>query len=226
MHTRDGFTLVELLTVLAIIALLAAIAFPVYAGARGEARQTVCLSNMKQLATSFFMYAQDYDGHMPRHDWYSTTGRAEDLLRADRGASCWWVKVMPYLRSEELLRCPAGEHDYINLAHGVYHSTRVEFDVDYGINMCLAGGYPIAWVREPASIILLVEQEPDTWACWWNRGSATNHNPWQNARHEGGSNYVFCDGHAAWRSGAGVPQTAGGTGPDAPRDFRMELKWP
>lgn len=62
---RKGFTLIELLVVIAIIAILAAILFPVFAQAREKARQTVCLSNMKQLGTAFSMYASDYDGNFP-----------------------------------------------------------------------------------------------------------------------------------------------------------------
>jgi type II secretory pathway pseudopilin PulG len=47
--------------VIAIIAILAAILFPVFSQARESARQTSCLSNTKQLALSTLMYAQDYD---------------------------------------------------------------------------------------------------------------------------------------------------------------------
>ena len=60
-----AFTLVELLTVIAIIAVLAAILFPVFASARAKARQTACLSNLKQVGLAVQMYAQDYDGIFP-----------------------------------------------------------------------------------------------------------------------------------------------------------------
>jgi len=60
-----GFTLIELLVVIAIIAILAAILFPVFARARESARRANCLSNLKQLGTSFQMYAQDYDETFP-----------------------------------------------------------------------------------------------------------------------------------------------------------------
>lgn len=56
---RGGFTLIALLVVIAIIAILAAILFPVFARAREKARQTSCLSNVKQLTLGCLMYAQD-----------------------------------------------------------------------------------------------------------------------------------------------------------------------
>ncbi len=61
---RRGFTLIELLVVIAIIAILAAILFPVFAKAREKARQTSCLSNVKQMILGVLQYAQDYDEMM------------------------------------------------------------------------------------------------------------------------------------------------------------------
>nr|WP_309684864.1 DUF1559 domain-containing protein [Armatimonas sp.] len=62
---RRVFTLIELLVVIAIIAILAAILFPVFAQAREKARQTACISNLKQIGLAVRMYAQDYDEIYP-----------------------------------------------------------------------------------------------------------------------------------------------------------------
>ncbi len=69
-QSKSGFTLIELLVVIAIIAILAAILFPVFAKAREKARQTTCLSNMKQIALSMTMYAQDSDEIFPPGRYY------------------------------------------------------------------------------------------------------------------------------------------------------------
>ncbi len=67
MHSgrRQGFTLIELLVVIAIIAILAALLFPVFARAKAAAKQTVCVSNLKQAGAALGLYMSDYDGVFP-----------------------------------------------------------------------------------------------------------------------------------------------------------------
>lgn len=65
MNKSRAFTLIELLVVIAIIAILAAILFPVFAQAREKARQTMCLSNLKQIGLATLMYTEDYDECYP-----------------------------------------------------------------------------------------------------------------------------------------------------------------
>ena len=56
-----------MLVVIAIIAILAAILFPVFAQARDKARAATCLSNMKQVALALSMYTSDNDETLPIH---------------------------------------------------------------------------------------------------------------------------------------------------------------
>ncbi len=100
---RLAFTLIELLVVIAIIAILAAILFPVFAQAREKARQTQCVSNLKQIGTSLMMYTQDYDEKMPfnyQYHW-SNGQRIDGLLE-------WWQDLCrPYVKNEMVYQCPS-----------------------------------------------------------------------------------------------------------------------
>lgn len=93
---RKGFTLIEMLVVIAIITIIAAILFPVFASAREKARQTTCASNMKQIGVAVTMYAQDYDEMIVP----SAIGTAGVNLVA------WPSLLMPYLKSAGVFVCP------------------------------------------------------------------------------------------------------------------------
>jgi prepilin-type N-terminal cleavage/methylation domain-containing protein len=62
---RSAFTLIELLVVITIIAILAAILFPVFARIKESAKKSACLSNMRQIGTAFSLYLSDWDERMP-----------------------------------------------------------------------------------------------------------------------------------------------------------------
>ena len=62
---RGGFTLIELMIVIAIIAILAAILVPNFIRARAQGQVTACKSNLKNIATALEMYSTDYGGRFP-----------------------------------------------------------------------------------------------------------------------------------------------------------------
>ena len=65
MKREPGFTLSEMLVVVAVIAAIAAILFPVFVQVREKARQTTCISNLRQLGLAHQLYVQDYDEVLP-----------------------------------------------------------------------------------------------------------------------------------------------------------------
>ena len=63
--SRSAFTLIEIIVVVAIIATIAALLFPVFARARERARESACISNLRQIGQAFRMYMADYDNERP-----------------------------------------------------------------------------------------------------------------------------------------------------------------
>jgi prepilin-type N-terminal cleavage/methylation domain-containing protein/prepilin-type processing-associated H-X9-DG protein len=115
MRHRRGFTLIELLVVIAIIAILAAILFPVFAQAREKARQSTCLSNLRQVGLATQMYMQDYDEAVP----WSCLGRIwsvreKVLYKNVRPDDIYAVELMtPYAKNDQIWYCPSTGPSYI-----------------------------------------------------------------------------------------------------------------
>jgi prepilin-type N-terminal cleavage/methylation domain-containing protein/prepilin-type processing-associated H-X9-DG protein len=192
-----GFTLIELLVVIAIIAILAAILFPVFARAREKARQTSCLSNMKQLGLGVVMYAQDYDEIIP--GW--------KISGACGGANVWpWRHVvMPYIRNTQLFICPgSGWQGFPTCTH--YHPlvNAQPIPTSYALNDCHDGGgganqLRLADIVRPAELFLIGEAPHNLWRPVL-RTSPTDYGCANNypAVHNEGINVAYCDGHAKW----------------------------
>lgn len=99
---------------IAIIAILAAILFPVFAQAREKARQAACMSNLKQVGLATMMYVQDYDETLPdRRDLktslpggYQPWGNASWPTSDPRGG--WALSLMdPYTKNAAIWNCPS-----------------------------------------------------------------------------------------------------------------------
>lgn len=106
-HEKRGFTLIELLVVIAVIAILAALLFPVFARVREKARQTTCLSNLRQIATAILMYASDYDDTLPceHNQWHQCPVHGTWYT-----SGAWWKyksMVLPYVKNESVFICPS-----------------------------------------------------------------------------------------------------------------------
>jgi len=105
-----GFTLIEILVVVAIISLLAAILFPVFARARENARRASCLSNLKQIGLAWFQYAQDYDEKFPPNYtctvWTSTTCTKQALWYS-YDTTTYPGLLNPYIKNAQIFRCPS-----------------------------------------------------------------------------------------------------------------------
>jgi len=196
---RAGFTLIELLVVIAIIAILAAILFPVFAKAREKARQTMCASNNKQIATALLMYCQDYDD--------------TSVLNIEWGAANgfdYWGGLQNYVKNVQCFRCPSNPES-------VQMMQTQQTLTDYLLNGIFSHGSSLAVVQTPASQVMWAERiytvDDDDHHCFYVVAPGSNPlNPDDNnvtnlngalahveqQRHNGGSNYAFADGHVKW----------------------------
>ena len=154
---RTGFTLIELLVVIAIIAILAAILFPVFARAREKARQSSCLSNVKQLTLGFMMYAQDYD------EWIRSAYLPND---AHASYTTWYFGISPYVMNNQIFRCPNESFDmgtYGTYFPGLNYPTE-RLMLSYGMNYKYLGydkdRYKLAEIKRPAECILIGDSGP------------------------------------------------------------------
>jgi prepilin-type N-terminal cleavage/methylation domain-containing protein/prepilin-type processing-associated H-X9-DG protein len=210
---RAGFTLIELLVVIAIIAILAAILFPVFARAREKARQTSCLSNLRQLGTAVSMYVIDYESY-PLHS------------HKELGNPGWrWMQMLqPYVGSSQVFVCPSASASAVALTSSTQH---------YGYNYQYLGngrlspsGGPLLMVadsqlQDPSNTIALADTfglakyaglanqgssgyslDPPApnplFGTYYGGTASAGDRATAAARHNEGANYAFCDGHAKW----------------------------
>jgi prepilin-type N-terminal cleavage/methylation domain-containing protein/prepilin-type processing-associated H-X9-DG protein len=192
---RRGFTLIELLVVIAIIAILAAILFPVFARAREKARQTSCLSNVKQMMLGVMMYTQDYDERL-------CIG-ARWFVGGVGGTGRYWIDGLePYVKNVQIFKCPSRT----DLTWG-YGWNYQEFGYEYndGASRSSYCSTPLAAITAPATTILLGDDGGGTARLLYKR-TAANTADW----HNGGANMGLCDGHAKWYSKADLVKSVAG----------------
>ncbi|MFP3903747.1 MAG: DUF1559 domain-containing protein [Armatimonadota bacterium] len=194
MSKRCGFTLIELLVVIAIIAILAAILFPVFARAREKARQTSCLSNLKQIGLGINMYSQDYDEVLPG---VFTQGREGQWgVCTCHYWSAWAINIFPYVQNEQIFICPSykGQGWFATGGHCGVNS--------YGLNHILCGqntGPSLARVEHPSECLIVADATyyviSGSYEGSFPRG---DYDQRVDTRHNEGANLAFVDGHAKW----------------------------
>lgn len=89
LHSRKAITLTEVLVVVLIIAILAALVYPLFGRSREEARQAGCITDLKQIYTAVCAYAGDNDG-----------------VQSLATLSANTLSLHPYVKSKEIYFCP------------------------------------------------------------------------------------------------------------------------
>ncbi len=210
MLTRSrGFTLIELLVVIAIIAILAAILFPVFARAREKARQTTCLSNLKQISIGWMMYASDYDETvMPveipssgdvKYYWWTAFNSATSTRIDDGGL------IYPYMKNDQISVCPSFSNDLrtdvglTGYAYNYHYLSPLAYNPDWSYEVVPTS---LAAIQSPAETVTFADSARVSFTDGVTLEGNTyleppSHDyPGFHGRHNGVGNIAFADGHA------------------------------
>ncbi len=99
-----GFTLVEMLVVIAIIATLAGIGYPVIRSSIDKSREAACLNQLRSLGVALESYLQDHNNIMPQME-AGRASKATDVPVLD-------TVLFPYLQSPDAFKCPADQKQF------------------------------------------------------------------------------------------------------------------
>lgn len=190
---KRGFTLVELLVVIGIIAILMSMLMPALARAKQKAHRVNCLNNIRQVGMSATMYAGDNDGEFPRRLALTNS---------------WIFRLEPYYKTMKVLKCPAdkwgewrsflinGFNDFWNEKLPAEEYQRVmQWDYEHGMKE--------ADIKQASETILFGEKKINSPHVHMDFGQGkgndkqhVNQNMHKSGsgKTSGGSNYAFADG--------------------------------
>ena len=207
---HKGFTLIELMVVIAIIAVLAGLLLPALAKSKSKAIQINCLSNMKQMGVGLLLYSEDFNGQLPGNFHHNTD---PDFT--------WTDALSPYLGEVDSIRlCGADprkkeKHDLNGTSYIMNdHLTTPLFNA---FGEMVEPAVRLDQLKDPSATVLFFEASDQlavsaiSSACVacsrsWNLGGWNNViKDIQPDRHRSGSvaedrsngkaNYLFADGH-------------------------------
>jgi prepilin-type N-terminal cleavage/methylation domain-containing protein/prepilin-type processing-associated H-X9-DG protein len=219
MKTHRAFTLIELMVVVAIIAILAALLLPVLSLAKEKGRRASCLNNQKQLNLAWQMYADENKGVLASNDWAFRSANvvfspSNSWVTGNAGldtntATITDGSIYPLVRNLKVYRCPADRSLVLGATVPILRT--------YSLS-CFMGGttadldkyglityHQTSQITKPTKLLTFVDEDDSTIDDGHFLYSAAI-NAWMNIpswRHAHGNTFAFADGHTEywkWRS--------------------------
>ena len=109
---KKSFSLIELLVIVAIIAVLASLLLPALGKARKKSRLALCTSNMKQMSTAIYLYLDDHEDYFPyssEHNKTSWDDRLGSMKYDGRNITAEQIDNKSKLTDSSIYECPASE---------------------------------------------------------------------------------------------------------------------
>ena len=196
---RNGFTPVELLVMLAVLSVLAAIILPVIARARSETRLKQCIANLQQVNRAVLLYAEEHQGTLP-------------FLNPSPQPGSWWhykEQVKGYLGlsgpaspNEKIFGCPA-DRGYGEGGEELqpFRLSKKHNYTSYNLNSINLPGVPniagwqVAAVKEPSRTLLTMEWTAHAPLSWHRSRTGKANAPFYN---DAESVVGFVDGHVSF----------------------------
>lgn len=192
-----GFTLVELLVVIAVIAILALLLMPVVKSSLLAAKSAKCKQNLKQLAAAYMSYASDHDG---------------SVVTDGKSPYEWTRVIQPYLGYETFqislvkeFTCPAApkrkdasywQPDYAGNVHGALYGLMGDGGASLGISAASTAPMKLAGQERPSKVIAFLDWIPGwRYARRYEFARVNDQDKERVFRHSGKLNAVFVDGH-------------------------------
>ena len=189
-----AFTLIELLVVAAIIAVLAALLLPAFAGAKRKAHNAACLSNLKQLGIATRLYAEDNNGRMPAAELLPSnpTDPQQPLPRICDALGPYSGKSAATNSSASVFKCPDDNDWFFEVEGSSYqwnqslNSRRIDLGENGGARGVMVSNGVVIW-QTNFNFTRAVESTP----------LLLDYDDFHRRPPRSGKNVVYMDGHAA-----------------------------
>lgn len=217
-----GLTLIELLVVITIASVLMGLIFAGVHWVREKARQTTCMSNLRQLGKAFLMYAQDNDGYLPPYRNWPIQAWGDGVTPpelpwlegcgtgGEKGTFyapyLLFASINPYLHNQEVWFCPSDPYAGTETFYWCIFHKYTSYAISARRNLRDTGVYHRFGYMDPSSYCLARDpkHKKDEYACKGLEDLPEEYSAcaekWivPGGNHFEGVNVLFLDGHVEW----------------------------